>query len=290
MVTEVTMIPYEDRLRRVVQHIHDNPAGDLSLDALAEVAALSRFHWHRVFAAMTGETCAQAVRRIRAHKAAHWLVQTDWPVSVIALRSGHRNVQSFARTFRAQFGVTPAEFRAAGVPGDFELLRTGRLKMADFEIRELPTRRLAALPHQGSFSEIGRAFQQVAAVFNARRLWPEARGMVGVYYSDPSAMPEAELRSHAGIAVGAEFDMPEVLEEVVLPAGSHAVMLYKGPYAGLPAAWEALYGKALPASGRLPAESPSFELYLNDPTEVVPEDLLTEICVPLASETEDRKQ
>lgn len=284
------MVGYEDRLRRVVQHIHDNPAGDLSLDALADVAALSRFHWHRVFAAMTGETCAQAVRRIRAHKAAHWLVQTDWPVPVIARRSGHRSVRSFARAFRAQYGVTPAAFRAAGVPGDFELLRTGRLKMVEYEIKEMPSRRLAALPHRGSYSDIGGAFQQVAAVFNARHLWPEARGMVGVYHSDPSAVPEAELRSHAGIAVAAEFDMPEVLEELVLPAGAHAVMLYKGPYAGLPAAWEALYGKALPASGRLPAESPSFELYLNDPTEVAPEELLTEICVPLASEAENGQQ
>ncbi|MEO5619329.1 MAG: AraC family transcriptional regulator, partial [Cypionkella sp.] len=44
---------YETRLLRVLDYIHDNPAGDLTLDALAEVAALSRFHFHRVFHAMT---------------------------------------------------------------------------------------------------------------------------------------------------------------------------------------------------------------------------------------------
>lgn len=57
---------YERRLMRVLDYIHDNPAGDLSLDALADVAALSRFHFHRVFRAMTGQTVAQAVRRLRA--------------------------------------------------------------------------------------------------------------------------------------------------------------------------------------------------------------------------------
>ncbi len=281
----MALINYEDRLRRVVRYIHDNPAGDLSLDALADVAAMSRFHWHRVFAAMTGETCAQAVRRIRAHRAAHWLVQTTWPIEVIAKRSGHRNVQSFARTFRSQFGVTPAAFRAQGVPGDFELLQKGTHLMSDFEIRDLGEIRLAALPHQGAYYEIGSAFQQVAAMFGARQLWPHARGMVGVYYSDPSSVPEAELRSHAGVRVGEDFDMPDVLEEVRLPAGPHAVSVYKGPYAGLPTAWDALYGQALPKSGRMPAESASFEIYLNDPTEVAPEELLTEICVPLTSET-----
>lgn len=40
---------YEKRLIRVLEYIHANPAGDLSLDALADVAAMSRFHWHRVF-------------------------------------------------------------------------------------------------------------------------------------------------------------------------------------------------------------------------------------------------
>jgi AraC family transcriptional regulator len=61
--------PYEQRILRVLNYIHDTPAGDLSLDQLADVAAMSRFHWHRVFHAVTGETCAQAVRRIRLHRA-----------------------------------------------------------------------------------------------------------------------------------------------------------------------------------------------------------------------------
>jgi len=50
--------PYETRILRVLAYIHDNPTADLSLDRLADVAAMSRFHWHRVFRAMTGETCA----------------------------------------------------------------------------------------------------------------------------------------------------------------------------------------------------------------------------------------
>lgn len=156
--------------------------------------------------------------------------------------------------------------------------------MAEFEIRHMAPTRLAALPHQGAYTEIGAAFQQIAAMFAARGLWPQARGMVGVYYDDPTSVPEAELRSHAGVRVEEGFEMPDVLEDVTLAAGEHAVSLYKGPYAGLPDAWSALYGGALPASGRMPANLPSFEIYLNDPTETAPEDLLTEICVPLASD------
>ena len=48
------MISYEARLIRVLDYIHDHPAGDLSLDNLADIAAMSRFHWHRTYHAMAG--------------------------------------------------------------------------------------------------------------------------------------------------------------------------------------------------------------------------------------------
>lgn len=273
---------YEDRLRRVVRYIHDNPAGDLSLDALAEVAAMSRFHWHRVFRAMTGETCAQAVRRIRLHRAAHWLVATDWPVAVVAARAGFGHADSFARAFRTAYGQAPESFRKTGAPGALDFIYTPEeISMLDVTIRTADAMRLAALPHRGAYHEIGQAFQQVAAIFGARGLWPQARGMVALFHDDPSAVPEAQLRSHAGVRVEAGFDMPDVLEEIVLPAGRQAVLLYKGPYAGLPAAWSALYGQWLAQSGEEPADSPPFEVYLNDPSDTAPADLLTEICVPL---------
>ena len=99
---------YERRLRRVVDHIHDNPAGDLSLDRLADVAALSRFHFHRVYNAVVGETAANTVRRMRLHRAAVGLVQGTDPVAMVARRVGYPNVASFTRAFAGHYGLTPA--------------------------------------------------------------------------------------------------------------------------------------------------------------------------------------
>ena len=105
---------YENRLMRVPAYIHDNPGGDLSLGRLAGEAAMSRFHWHRVFRAMTGETCARAVRRIGLHRAAHLLVQGNAPVAEVAAQCGYPNPASFARAFAAAHGVRPGAFREAG--------------------------------------------------------------------------------------------------------------------------------------------------------------------------------
>jgi AraC family transcriptional regulator len=105
--------------------------------------------------------------------------------------------------------------------------------------------------------------------------------MVGVYYDDPSAVNARDLRSHAGFEIGTgAIEAP--LEEVNLPAGRHAVLRFKGPYSGLSAAYTQLYCDWLPASGETPADRPVFEVYLNTPMQVAPEELLTEICLPLA--------
>jgi len=56
------------------------PSGaDLSLDALAEGAAIGRFRCHRRFRVLTGGAAAQAVRRIRPHRTSVALVQTALP-------------------------------------------------------------------------------------------------------------------------------------------------------------------------------------------------------------------
>src|SRR5688572_4377314 len=95
---------YEARLLRVLSYIYDHLDGDLSLDAVADVACMSPHHWHRVFRAMTGETLADAIRRVRLLKAANALARENAPVADIAERFGYPNLASFSRAFSAQHG------------------------------------------------------------------------------------------------------------------------------------------------------------------------------------------
>jgi AraC family transcriptional regulator len=273
---------YEDRLLRVLDHIAENPAGDLSLDALADVAAMSRFHWHRVFHAMTGETAAHAVRRIRLHRAAVWLVQSDMPLEEIAEKAGYGSPRSLARAFALQYGCSPAAFRKNGEL-IAERLRTpkGETPVFPVDITDQPPRRVAAVAHTGPYPEIGGAFEKLSAIISARGLWPAVRGGVAVYYDDPAAVEAAALRSHAGFVLDEAAAMPAGLDEVRLAAGPAALLHFRGPYAGLEAAYSYLYGTWLAQSGREPADAPVYEVYLNGPSDVPPEELLTDIVVPL---------
>lgn len=108
------MPDHRTRIERVKTYVAENLAADLSLDRLSEVAAMSRFHWHRVFRAITGETVAELVRRERLNRAAVLVVMGTEPLATIASTCGYPNLDSFVRAFRAGFGLTPAEARWSG--------------------------------------------------------------------------------------------------------------------------------------------------------------------------------
>ena len=272
---------YEDRILRVLTYIHDNPAGDMSLDRLADEAAMSRFHWHRVFHAITGETCAQAVRRVRLHRAAVLLVQTDQPVERIAATCGYPNPVSFARAFGDGFGLRPAAYRKSGrllppisptTPEDYH--------MYPITTRSEPARRLAVLMHKGAYYKIGKCFESFGLMCESRGLWPQTGPVIGVYVDNPDVTPEADLTSLAG-AEWLGDDIPDGMQEWHLEGGETAVLTYKGPYSGIASAYHTLFGDWLPKSGQEPADAPCYEISLNSPRDTAPNELLTEICLPL---------
>lgn len=274
--------PYEARILRVLDYIHDNPADDLSLDALADVAAMSRFHWHRAFRALTGETLAQSARRMRMHRAAVELAAGSKDIAALTRTLGFADATSFTRIFTETYGQPPGSFRAMADFRPFPpTFAPGVPLMFTVDIITFPTRPLMAIAHQGPYTEISRAFEKLAAVFASRDLFGQVVHMVAVYYDDPSVSDPQALRSHAAFQVKGPLTAAPPLDALTLPAGRHAVLHFKGPYVGLPAAYDQLYGTWLPASGEVPSDHPSFEIYLNSPLDTAPEDLLTEICVPL---------
>jgi AraC family transcriptional regulator len=273
---------YDKRLLRVIAYIEANPAGDLSLDALADAAAMSRFHWHRVFHAMTGETAADVVRRVRMQQAAAWLVQEGWALAEVARRVGYSSPRSFAKAFRDLYGVTPSTFRAQGaaVP-PLTLKPKGSRAMYDVTVQSVGPLRLAAVAHKGAYDKISKAFARAGRIVEQHHLIDRITQMIALQYDDPSLVPESKLRSYAGFTLDDGAEVPAEMEKVDVPGGRFAVLRHKGPYSGLPDAFAYLYGRWLPDSGEELRDAPNMEIYHNTPMNAADEDLLTEIRVPI---------
>ncbi len=278
---------------RAIAESLDAPA---DLAALADRAGFSRFHFHRIFTAMTGESVAGFQRRLRLEKAAHRLAAEGWSVGEAALDAGFDSPEAFCRAFRAAFGVPPSRLTARRPLGPWLLPAPSSAHWPDpasgwrlpapqgepmqVEIRNEPGFRLAAIRHIGPYHRIGEAFDRLFEWAGRNGRMVEAP--IAVYCDDPACVPEDQLRSYAGIVVEPDFQNadPEIVV-VDVPPQRCAVAIHRGPYEGLPASWAKFLGEWLPQSGEEVGDGVCYERYVNDCKGVPPEELVTEMVEPL---------
>ncbi|SCW58012.1 AraC family transcriptional regulator [Rhizobium mongolense subsp. loessense] len=274
---------YENRLRRVSAYIHDHLDEDLDMERLAEIACMSSYHWHKIYRAIYGETLAATVKRLRLHRAAGDIVRTNLTVGEIAKRSGYPNLQSFNRIFKSVYGMPPARYRKEGSHKAFEPSPNGKTaSMFDITLRKIEPIELIGVRHTGSYMQIGKAFETLFGALHARDLAKPEMRMIGVYFDDPDIVPAEKLRSIACATGGSGVPIDSPFERQTIEGGEYAVLRHKGPYADMHKAYQWLYAQWLPKSGRQIKDSLMFEEYLNNPRDVPPTELLTDIYMPLA--------
>ena len=99
------------RVSNVLRHIEAHAEAPLNLDALAAVAAMSKYHFLRTFRRITGVTPYEFLLGVRMRRAALALATTPAPVTTIALDAGFGDLSTFHGRFREVFGTTPAAYR-----------------------------------------------------------------------------------------------------------------------------------------------------------------------------------
>jgi transcriptional regulator GlxA family with amidase domain len=103
--------PERGSLREVQRFAVENPAADLSVEALAARAHMSTRHFARSFRAQTGITPARYVERVRLEAARRALEDTREPLAAIAAACGFGTPETMRRALLRALGVGPAEYR-----------------------------------------------------------------------------------------------------------------------------------------------------------------------------------
>jgi AraC family transcriptional regulator len=276
VMTEGTQQSYQERLLRVLLHIQRNLDQPLDLDELAGVACFSPFHFHRIFRGMVGESVMEYVRRLRLEQAAQNLRFSDRPVIDVALDAGYESHEAFTRAFSARFGVAPSGYRK---------VRKGAsdADVSDVRLEEFGPKRVAFVRHVGPYNEVGPAWQKLMSWAGMRGLLGPRTVILGVVYDSPEVTAESKLRYDAASSVGDDVQPEGDIGIQEIPRCQYAVIPHNGPYTNIQPAYDRLFGDWLPLSGREPASSPVFERYLNTPYDTKPENLRTEIYLPLVT-------
>ncbi|MGC4123257.1 MAG: AraC family transcriptional regulator [Myxococcales bacterium] len=310
---------YAARINRVVDHVEKHLDEPLALEDLAKVACFSPFHFHRLFKAFTGESLYQFVLRLRLEKAASQLVQhPNKSVTAIALDCGFGSSASFARSFRAAFGMSASQWRDGGSKNCKTVRKGGKegegssgygapdagawgaghtpgsggmqkaLKVKDPQSVEVVNQAAMTVayvrhtgPYAGDAALFGRLFGQIMKWAGPRGLLGPATKCLTIYHDNPEITEEDKRRISVCVAVPQGTRAEGEIGVMEIPAGKYVMARFEIDPSEYGEAWAYVYGKWLPESGYQPDDRPCFELYLNDPEKHPQKKHVVAICAPV---------
>ncbi|VUS22219.1 AraC family transcriptional regulator [Klebsiella spallanzanii] len=103
------------RFERVREYLHDNYMRTIALDELAQVAALSPYHFQRQFKAHFHVTPHQMLMAIRLWRAKAFLTH-GMPAADVALAAGLTDQSHLTRAFTCRYGITPVRYQKQVLP------------------------------------------------------------------------------------------------------------------------------------------------------------------------------
>ena len=280
---------YAIRIARAVALIEQQPAGEEPPDLaeLADAAAFSPFHFHRVFRLMTGETVGAAVRRIRLARSLADLTSGTASITQAAAGSGYATSQAFARAMRQTTGTSARNVRAN--PALAERLAM-RLRSAPesaaplgIEVVCLEPFRVAARRRDGPYETLDEGYDALFEAVFAEVDPAALAGIWGVPLDDPfSALPHAR-RFDCALDIGDIRVADARISSIQLGGGRTLSMEHVGSYDAVHSAFDALYREALRQGHEL-AEAPPLIHYHDQPDEKPEAELRATLHLPLAPE------
>ena len=140
------------------------------------------------------------------------------------------------------------------------------------------------LPHQGPYEQISAVFDQLWNWVTANNV-PSQR-LIGIYYDNPDYTAAAQLRSAACVEVPAGFQITNSgglpLQVQDIAGGTYATMRFVGPYEKLAPVWSNFTNYIEGTLRRkISDNNPAFEVYVNDPSNTPPDQLITDLFMPL---------
>jgi AraC family transcriptional regulator len=273
---------YLQKIQRAVDFIEAHLDDELTVDAIARAACLSRWHFQVIFHAMVGDTLAEYIRKRRLTAAALALTSSQERIIEIALAAGFGSQAAFARAFKAQFRVTPGECRKQGFSNVFMLHKP---KITRSYLNHLYTN-ITMKPVIKKFPKtkvIGLSARFIAGISPETNnlqvippLWKTfmARGheiaerSSSASYGVIVCLKESDKKSHpdemlylAGVPVKASAKPPRGMTELTIPAGDYAVFTHRGAVEDIRHTLNYIYGSWLPKSGRTLRDVPHIEVY-----------------------------
>ena len=252
--------------QKALWFIESHLADELTLDEIAGVAGISRFHMVRAFAAATGLSVMRYVRSRRLSEAARALASGAPDILTLALEADYGSHEAFTRAFRDHFGMTPEAVRSS--------TRLDKLKLQEAIVMDSTVVDNLQSPR----FQTGKAF--LVAGIGERYSCENGAGIPGQwqrFHQSVETIPgrvgpmaygvccngddAGNFDYIAGVEVSDFSDLPREFSRVRIPEQRYAVFTHRDHISTIRRTINTIWNNWLPASGLKAADAPNFERY-----------------------------
>jgi AraC family transcriptional regulator len=263
---------YVTSVLKALTYIEQNLAGDISPDDVSREAAFSKYHFHRIFLAITGNSVAGYIRRRRLTEAAHVLAKTDNKIIDVALDFRFETPESFSRAFKNMYGVNPRQYRNRR--DHFAALHQPRIGPALLAHLNERIRMDAKILTKPAFKIIGMGYFGENKNKEITQLWdvflPRMESIksrinntvsYGICYPVEGEKNDASFEYIAAVEVSDLKDIPAEMVGKTIPTRKYAVFTHKGSVDKILETYQAIYAVWQSKSGYELIKAPDFEYY-----------------------------
>jgi len=281
LVKKTTKDDYFQSVYKVVHYIEIHYSEVLDLDILSKLSGFSKYHFHRIFLSIVGENINAFIRKVRLSKSTGKLAN-GLCVTEVAMQSGYETPASFAKAFKERFGFAPKKFSEKFRRGDNTV--TLEPKIVEFkDTKVLYVRKTGDyMVSSGKAWEVLMSFAYEQKIKHKKNLMGSDAMMFGIGHDCPETTPSEDLRYDACITYDDISVKPE--GEIGLKSiegGKYLCYMHKGSFEGLKDVYASLMDYVIQNEMTMD-DNPAFEKYYNrDPRRTKPENLRTEIYIPI---------
>ena len=103
--------PTQKKIAQAVNYIREHFAEDMNMATVSNHISMNYTLFSYSFKQYTGQNFVSYLKEIRLKEACRWLAETDDKIIDIAHEVGYRNEKHFLKTFKAELGISPSEYR-----------------------------------------------------------------------------------------------------------------------------------------------------------------------------------
>ncbi len=221
-----------DIINKSLHYIYKNIETNITLEELASLNNISKFHFHRIFKDETKENFSNILTSIRLQKAANLLISNKHStITEISNNCGYSSHSSFIKAFKKRFNFTPTQWKN-GAFNEYSknIIHNKYFKHLNIEanIKVKEEIYCAYIRHKGYSKDIKYTWERLRALAFQNNI--QEYEEIGLHHDNPSITPLENCNYVAAITIPKDMKLNNSISTLIIPKSLCAVFKYSGEY------------------------------------------------------------